>query len=367
MQPKHRTLLPFPFLTLLASALGAQTAAPQYRVVPAPYATTDAISYNWLAGGNADLRQQTLVGPSHLQGLIGHELLAIEFRRNAANEVYQGGAALLTVVLSTSARDPLRCSPRFTDNVGPDAALAYSGTIAWPTSPAIAGPTVPWTSQNTVRIPLQTPFVYQGGTLCIDIVGAPVAGQETGWWMADAEFEDLSGSAVATGNGCGIYGGPQHEWSHVATRTLLPGAHARFFAHGPSNGLAFAMFGASSPFPTPLSAFGIAAPGCDLHLQPGLVLATQFAVFEPEVHPLLRGQNGCADARFWIPDSTWTFGLTLTTQWLDLTQPATSNAITWTVASALPTLDMALVEGVPSEDHGEVTVHLAHVLRFEHR
>ena len=184
--------------------------------------------------------------------------------------------------------------------------------------------------------------------------------------MADAEFQDLSGTSLVTGSGCGLYGGAQHQWSFVANRTLLPGAHARFWAYGPANGLAFALFGAASPSPLPLAAFGLDAPGCDLHLQPGLVLATLLRTFEPEVHPLLRGPTGCAEARFWIPDSPWMFGLSLTTQWLELSQPATSNAITWTVASAMPSLDMALVEGVPTEAHGEVTVHLAHVLRFEH-
>ena len=44
---------------------------------------------------------------------------------------------------------------------------------------------------------------------------------------------------------------------------------------------------------------------------------------------------------------------------------ATSNAIQWTIASAVPTLDMALVEGHPSAAGGEVSVHLAHVMRFE--
>lgn len=56
----------------------------------------------------------------------------------------------------------------------------------------------------------------------------------------------------------------------------------------------------------------------------------------------------------------------MTTQWLDLSQPATSNAIQWTVASSMPTIDMALVDGVPNDPRGLVSVHHAHVWRIEH-
>ena len=56
----------------------------------------------------------------------------------------------------------------------------------------------------------------------------------------------------------------------------------------------------------------------------------------------------------------------MTTQWLEWSQLATSNALQWSVASAVPTLDMALVESDPSQSKGNVTVFLAHVMRFEY-
>ncbi|MBM4062880.1 MAG: hypothetical protein FJ265_17565 [Planctomycetes bacterium] len=355
-------LFPFP---LLAAALCAQQ--PQHLVAPAAYANQDAISYGWIAGASQDLRQQTLVGASHLQALLGRELLALELRRTAANEVYQGGTANLTVVLSTAPHGPLQCDSAWLGNVGPDALQVHSGAVVFPTSPATTGPNVGWTPQNVLRIPFTVPFVYRGGTLCIDVVGQPIAGQNVNWWMADGEFEDLMGSAVEVGSGCGLYGGPQHRWSYVAERTLLPGAHARFWAHGPQNGFGMAVFGAPSPTPIPLTALGLNAPGCDMHLQPGLVLSTLVARFVPEVHPLLLSRPGCAEARLRIPASPWVFGLTLATQWLDLSQPATSNTIEWTVGSQIPSLDMTLVEGHPGDPRGEVSVHFAHVWRFEYR
>ncbi|MFN9331458.1 MAG: hypothetical protein ACK6D1_02560 [Planctomycetota bacterium] len=47
------------------------------------------------------------------------------------------------------------------------------------------------------------------------------------------------------------------------------------------------------------------------------------------------------------------------------TQQATSNALEWTVASAAPSLGMALLEGQTQKTTGTLSVHLAHVLRFE--
>jgi hypothetical protein len=163
---KRSTLI---LLPIFLPSLLAQ--APQHAVVPAVYASNDAISYGWIAGASRDVRQQTLVGASHLQALLGRELLALELRRTAADETYQGGTAHLTVVLSTSPNEPLRTSPTYYANVGPDAVQVHSGPVTLPTSPPALGPTVPWSAQNTVRIQFSTPFVYRGGTLCIDVVG----------------------------------------------------------------------------------------------------------------------------------------------------------------------------------------------------
>src|SRR5690606_22067133 len=145
---------------------------------------------------------------------------------------------------------------------------------------------------------------------------------------------------VEIGAGCGAHGGPSGQWSHVATRSLLPGAYARFWAYGYPNQFAIAAFGRSAAA-MPLSAFGIPAPGCDCHLDPAGILSTSIAVYVPELRPLGPGA-GIAEVLLRIPAAPWTFGLQLTTQWFDLGQPATSNAITWTVANAMPTLDMAL-------------------------
>lgn len=357
--PSLRFLLP---ATATATALFAQ--APQYDVIPVAATATDLISYEWIAGASRPLRQQTLVGANHLTGLVGRTLTALELRRNAANEVYQGGTLALTVTMSIAPHAPLQATNAFVNNIGANAVQVFSGQLTLPTSPATTGPAVPWTANNILRIPFATPFLYLGGTLCIDIVGTPVAGQNANWWMADAMFEDIAGTTTDLGGGCGAYGGPSHEWSYVAERSLLPGAYAHFFAYGPPLSFGLAAFGTRSATPIPLSLLGFnSGPGCNLMLS--TLDALFLELFEPETHPGLLARGGVAEVRLKIPADPAVFGAMLTTQWLEWSQMATSNAIEWTVASVIPTLDMALLEGHPQEATGELTVHLAHVVRFE--
>ena len=349
-------------LSATLSALSAQN----YVVVPAAYSTTDALSYEWIAGASDPQRQQTLIGASHLQSMIGHPITALEFRRTAVVEAYQAGSMNLTVTLSTSPSNPMAPSSYYTNNIGADALQVFQGTVQLPASPA-TGPTqtpVAWTSSNIVRIVFATPFVYQGGTLCVDITGAPIAGQET-WWMADAVEEVIGGTQVVeVGAGCGIYGGPQRRWSEVHERSLVPGGIGIFRAQGTPFGLGLAMFGAPASTPIPLGVLGFPTAGCTLDLDPLAGITLLPALFEPEVHPLLSGV-ATAEVQLPVPATSMMFGLQLATQWFDLTQQATSNTLHWTIGGAVPGLDMALIEGHPLDGKGNMTNYLAHVMRFE--
>jgi len=347
-------------------AAGAAAQAPLHLVVPAAYTNTDAISFQWIAGASRDVRQQTLIAPSHLTALVGRTLWAIELRRTAANEVYQGGTADLTVSLSTSPNDPLSCAPTFAANLGPDEVQVFDGAVTLPTSPAQVGPTVAWSAANTVRIAFATPFLYLGGTLCVDVTGHPVAGQTADWWMADAMFEDIKGTTTDLGGGCGPYGGAQSQWSHVSNRSLLAGAQARFFAYGTPYTSAALVIGEGSTTGVPMWQIGFPSPpNCEVHLSS--ILGVLPVVFEPDPNPLLAARGGLGDVRLGFANDGTFLGITFTTQWLEVAQWQTSNAIEWTTASSVPQLGMALVEGHPSEATGEVSVHLAHVLRFEYQ
>ena len=96
-----------------------------------------------------------------------------------------------------------------------------------------------------------------------------------------------------------------------------------------------------------------------------LIDAIQASVFVPDANAGLLHRGGLASVEVRVPNDPAVFGATLTTQWLEWSQQASSNAIEWTVANAAPGLGMALLEGHPQEASGHLTVHLAHVLRFE--
>ena len=206
---------------LVVFAVCAATACAQtFTVVPAAHAAADANSHLWLAGAVAPLRQQTIVGASHLQALVGRTLTALEVRRTAANEAFVGGTATMAVTLSITSAAPLAASPTFAANVGPAPVTVFAGSVTLPASPAATGASVAWSPQNTVRIPFATPFVYPGGNLLVDLQGQPIAGMNAPWWMADAVFEDVAGALVTVGTGCGAFGGAPQEWSQADVRTL---------------------------------------------------------------------------------------------------------------------------------------------------
>ncbi|MEZ6036565.1 MAG: hypothetical protein R3F29_03735 [Planctomycetota bacterium] len=358
-------LNPLALAALVAATVVATTTAQvQHVVVPAVYEQVDAISYQWIAGASRPLRQQTLIGQSSLQALVGHSLTAIELRRSAKDETFYGGTADLTVTLSIAPHGPLGVSRTYAANIGAAPQVVFAGPVQLPTSPPNTGPIVGWTPENVVRIEFATPFAYAGGTLCVDVVGTPIAGLNADWWMADAMFEDVIGTVTDLGGGCGTFGGPQHRWSHVATRTLVAGNYAEFFAYGTPWSLAVAAFGLGNPTGLPIHLLGLPSPGdCELHLATidGLIPT----LMVPHSDPMLQSRGGLAHIELKLPGTPQALGMQMTTQWLEWQQLATSNALQWTVCSALPTLDMALVEGDPGEVDGQVSVHLAQVLRFE--
>ena len=340
----------------LATSLHAQT---QNIVVPSTHTTNDAVSINQIAGTD-DIRQQTLIGANHLTAMVGKSITAIEFRRSAADEIYAGGTVNMIVTLSTSTSSTLAASSTFADNVGTASTQTFHGAVTFPTSPPALGPTVTWSPNNVVRIQFTTPFAYAGGRLTIDITGAPIAGQEPGWWMADAEFEDIPATVTDLGGGCGTFA----NMSFVSKYPLVVGGHAYMSAYGTPYGLAIAAIGQPGNA-IPLHALGFATPGsCDLMLSTLDILEPM--LFLPDPDPLLAPMGARAHFELKIPNVPGAQGLTLATQWFDWTETATTNAIQWTVAS-IPTLDMALIEGHPQEAKGTVSVHKAHVFRFDYQ
>lgn len=345
-------------LTFGCAPAGLAAQAVAHTVVPASHDQVDAVGFAWLPGAEHPLRQQTLIGASHLAALVGRELTAIEFRRDQAGAAAVGGTCAMTARLSISPRQPLQSSTTFADNVGGGSVEVFSGLVDLPAGPATASG--PWTPQNVTRIEFATPFAYQGGTLCVDIRGDLVPGQLPVRWMADLAAEDLTGSVQDLGGGCGGFGGAEHRWAFCAERSLLPGGRAQFFADGPTHGIAFAIFGQPSGVGVALTDLGWPAlPECELHLT--TIDAIVPAVFEDPGMAI----PASAAVELGLPATAAVLGLTLGCQWLECSQLATSNTLAWTIAPTIPTLDVTLIEGDPGEANGNVSVGQSHVLRIE--
>ncbi|MGC6488512.1 MAG: hypothetical protein ACON4Z_12775 [Planctomycetota bacterium] len=348
-------------MNALASGLAIasfSTAALAQAVVTAPaaHATSDAVRHLWLAGAGADMRQQVLIGASHLGALVGEQLTAIELRRDANGDAFSAGAAHWTVTLSSSSAGTYDASPTFAANVGADAVQVFDGQVTFPASPAAAGPAVAWTADNVVRVAFQTPFAYAGGRLCVDITGAAVPGQESFDWLPDAHCEDPTGSAVTLGGGCGPYA----TQAYVDDYGLSVGSAATFSAGGTPNVFAFAMTGPALAAPVPLSLIGWGAPytGCAIRVDPLSVTP----VLLPD---LLGASMGIGAWRLPIPNDGALQGLGFATQWLDWATRTTTDAIAWTVGARYA-LDMATVEGDLQATAGHRVTNTAFVVRVEH-
>ena len=339
------------------AALSAVASAPAYVSAPATQATTDAARHLWLAGAGDDMRQQVLVGASHLSAVVGRHLTAIELRRDANDAAYAAGAAHWTITLSSSPAATYDASDTFTSNVGVDAVQVFDGQVAFPASPAALGPTVAWSADNVVRVEFQTPFVYSGGRLCVDITGAAVPGAESFDWLPDAHCEDPTGTALILGGGCG----PFATQGYVDEYGLSVGCSATFTAGGTPNFFSFAMTGPALAAPVPLSLIGWGAPygGCAIHVDPMSVTP----VFLPD---LLAASMGVGTWRLQVPNDGALQGLGFTTQWLDWATKTTTQAISWTVGAAY-TLDMATLEGGAQATTGHLVNNAAFVLRIEHQ
>jgi hypothetical protein len=355
---------------LLPAALVAQ----QEFVVPAEFAVDDAPAMRWAAGFTTALRQQVLIADRHLIALRGRTITALSVRRDAAiARALPGGDADLVLQLSTSPRTPEDPAEELAKNVGADAVTVQAGRVSIPSSPAVAGTSVPWDAAHAVRFVFQQPFVYGGGTLCVDLRGSPAPGSALRAWPVDAVAGAARGTKTPLGSSCAAVVGVAGPAGTLSTTTVDPGrlvvgASARFVARG-TPGTAAAMVVGLAPLASPIELRVLGAPGCFVHVHG---IASLSATFGGELSPQHRVLGGFADAALRIPNDNGLRGAGFYTQWLQLGPPlATSEALRCTIAAAAPTLGMAIVEalegGVAPPTHGRVDVDQGLVMRFEAR
>lgn len=348
---------------LLALASASALSAQQHHVVPAGYDNQNGDCRELVPGIVASGREQLLIGQSQLTALVGKTLQAIEFRRHKFLEPFPSGSSNVTVTLSIAPMSPLASSQSFAANIGPNPVQVFTGQIQAPTSPTpLPNAQIAWTPDNIVRIAFQTPFLYQGGTLCVDMSGTKVTNQSSAIWTADAASQTADSVVTDLGPGTGPTCNADGDWSSVYESELSAGSHVFMSACGLPYTLCVAMLGHPSPFPIPLNALGIGAPGANCYLDE--IYQSQLSVLVPPAAP------GCTSAfahwELWLPNQPWILGAELASQWLELPGWNVSNGIKWTVATSMPALDMAMVVGELAGVAGRRSVNVAHIVRFEY-
>jgi len=253
------------FLPVLVGSLASQT---QTITVPAALATTDGAGLLEAAGFTRAMRQQFLIGPSHLVAARGRELVALRFRRDGHPVEHVPGSLNLTVRLSASTSlDARRPEASFVGNHRSPPVLVFQGPLSVPRSPRLRDRNAAtWASPDAVTIPFATPFLYLGGTLCVELEGVPVSGATSSWWSIDAEQFQTRGAVASIGQGCGETASRVTRMASADARTLVPGSTARFLAFGPPNGMAIMFFATQLVGPIDLGFLG--APGCNLYVLP---------------------------------------------------------------------------------------------------
>lgn len=327
--------------SLLAVSFPACVLAQQVHVVPAAQALADGNHAFAVAGTYEPRRQVTLIDGSLLQPLIGRTLTALSLRRDGSDRAFAAGELQLTIRLAHAPRAWNDASPQFAANLGAGAVTVFSGAAVLPASPATAGAQVPWTTGNALRVPFAQPFVYQGGTLAVELIGSPGA-QVSDWWVADAVRDVRSGQVQQVGTGCGPFGGVAGEWSFVDAPGIVPGATVAFAAAGPAQEFAlWAVATGAAPFQFDLAAVG--APGCFVHLAaPLAAIASGFSAPAFAHRPDL---GGVANVSVQIPAHASFLGLGMASQWFQFGAAGltASNAHAWQVALQSPLLPMTLV------------------------
>lgn len=350
-------------VTILSVLLPQLAAQQQFLVVPTVHDNTDA-AHRYFVGGTIEPRRQlTLIDGSLLAPLSGRILQGVAFRRDAADETFEAGSATLTVRLSHAATGSGSASASFDDNHGGDATTVFQGTVALPASPPAPGPNVPWSAANVVQVPFQLPFVYWGGALALEVLGAPDPQSTAVWWPADAVWQPTGGQIQSVGAGCGTWGGPSGEWAFLGSTGLVAGGTASFTAVGEPGTLAFLVFaGSAQAGLLDLSAFG--APGCFAHLQHQL--GSVLAFFGP---PLAPQNPGSAQIELHFPAMPGFVGASFGSQWFAFGSQGlvSSNAHGWSLG-APPSVGLTVVTaeqvGSVVPVMGKIVPGCGHVLRF---
>ncbi len=352
---------------LACAVFVAATSSAQTLVVPASQTVLDGSSRFWVAGTVQARRQLTVIDGSLLAPLVGHTITGLSFRRNAENEAFAGGDATLTVRLSHSALSAVTAVEQFAVNHGSDLTTVFQGAVTLPTSPATTASAVPWSNDNVVRISFSQLFAYQGGSLAVDVTGAPGA-NAAHWWPADAVWQQNGGTSVSVGGGSGGYGGVNGEWSLLDAGNLGPGGTVAFRALGSAGHLGVLGIAVGTQAQRlDISMFGVA--GSFLHILDPFRL--EMALFDAPLVPPEPSIGAVAQYMARLPVDPAFLGVSMASQWFRIDPQghiASSNAHAWSTAAQYPSLAMTLITAPvlgAEPTAGKVVPGCGHVMRFE--
>jgi hypothetical protein len=332
-----------PFSSLVSSFFGLALPATGFGqslvVLPPHLAAAEGDAASVVPGISTVHRQQILIDSSHLQPILGHSITALLLRRDGGHSRSEPAASAPVVLrIGSTAATSFDASSDFAANL-PSPVEVYRGVVY---APAISAPSSApnWSAADTIRIPFQIPYVYDAGTLVIDLEGQGAA--MSSWWM-DAVTDPIAGSAVQLGSPCGLASGLA-ENAFVSTTDLVVGRSAQFTLDAPAVVPAWLLLGLVRGAPIDLMAMG--SPGCNLWVDPFAAIA---AGVLPLVVPGADFTPAFAQFRTRLPSDPQLAGATIGAQWLTVEAGdlALSNATAATLASGAPTLGMAVVSGVP--------------------
>lgn len=349
---------------LVAAVLMVGATAQTDVVVPPGYEQTDAGTLTEVAGFNQRFRQQIVIRAAVLGLLSGRSITDLAFRRDGQHlGALGGGSADLVVVMSERSSDPSFVSPSFAANHGSNSVQVLAGRVAVPASPALSHRNgASWTSPHAVTIPLATPWLYGGRHLCIELVGAPVAGAASRFWPVDAALHLSDAQVTPVGAAC------DSRLRLAASRsTLVPGGTVRFVSAAPAGSSGAVMLGMPPALPGIDLGF-LNAPGCRLFVMPAV------SVGVTHTRPV-RGTYGDSAMRVTLPAASTLLGGAIGAQLFNFGNQvtpsgiATSHALELRLASVGPPYDVVQVRTGPlglgvSRDEGEVVATTVPVLRL---
>jgi hypothetical protein len=351
-----------PLVFLVVSCVSAASQSP-VTFVPSSCETLDGPTLGGWPGFSQRFRLQALVDGAALNRLANLALTGLTVRRDGQYlAAHAGGRAHVTITLSHAARTPRFAQPVFAANRGQDGVQVFAGDVVLPDAPALSNRNqVTWESPHAVDFPFTVPFPFQGGTLCMDVDGAPVTNFSSPWWPVDYDLFTHDAQLSVVGTSC------DNRMSATASlETMLPGGTLRLIGIGPMQSVGVALIGVSLMNPGLHLAF-LRAPGCHAHVLPTLSFATSYL-------PPASGGYGGASVGLPLPSESYLLGALLHSQWLAFPNPinpgqlATTNALSLQLATRAPGLAGVTVrtgivaEPAPLPAGGNVLPHLLPVM-----